>query len=147
MVLRGEGAEPEVLMVRRAGGAFAGSWYLVTGRTESSEAAWQTAVRELAEETGLVPDALYTAGVTDQFYNPVDDAIDVVALFVATVAAGAEITLNHENAEFRWTSLATAAETLEFRGQRAAADEVRRRFGHSAPPSWMRIAAYSPSSK
>ena len=65
MVLREGGAEPETLMVRRAGGVFAESWNLVTGRIELGEAAWQAAVRELYEETGLVPSALFTAGVTD----------------------------------------------------------------------------------
>ena len=69
----------------------------------------------------------------------------MVVLFVATVPTGSDVTLNHENGESRWISLADAAENLEFHGQRIAADEVCRRLIGSAPSNWMRITAYSSS--
>ncbi|HSJ54693.1 MAG TPA: NUDIX domain-containing protein, partial [Anaerolineae bacterium] len=44
-----------ILLLRRAGEHLPGLWSQVAGGIESGERGWQAALRELAEETGLVP--------------------------------------------------------------------------------------------
>ncbi len=46
----------EWLVVRRAPGrSDAGRWRMIGGKIEGGEAAWQAALRELAEEIGVAP--------------------------------------------------------------------------------------------
>ncbi|MDB5027501.1 MAG: hypothetical protein JWO66_1190, partial [Candidatus Eremiobacteraeota bacterium] len=61
-MLRGTGADVEVLLLRRSNGAFAGAWTFVMGGVEDGERATDAARRELVEETGLAPSAFFTAG-------------------------------------------------------------------------------------
>jgi hypothetical protein len=46
------------------------------------------------------------------------DAITMVPVFVGFVDAGAQVILNEEHSEFRWTSLTTALNMVPFAGQR-----------------------------
>jgi len=58
---RESAVNPEFLLLRRAPGTeYAGQWRMVGGKIESGEAAWETAHREVTEETGHAPDRLWT---------------------------------------------------------------------------------------
>ena len=62
--------EPEFLLLRRsADAAYAGQWRMVGGKIEPGEAAWQAALRELREETGLAPAALWSVPSANVFYE------------------------------------------------------------------------------
>lgn len=90
----------------------------MVGSIEEGETAWQTALRELDEETGLQPNALYSADTYEQFYEADRDAITIAPVFVAFVDNSATVTLNHEHSEYRWVSFAEAFEMVAFGGQR-----------------------------
>lgn len=138
-MLHGEGASAEVLLLRRAGGAFAGAWTFVMGGVEDGERATDAARRELFEETGLALTALFTAGELDAFYDPVRDRIVHVPFFVAHVAEG-DVALEVDvHDEHRWVSFAEAERMLEFSSQRRVLEEVRRAFVLRAPASWRTI--------
>jgi dATP pyrophosphohydrolase len=139
VVLEGRGDATQLLVIRRAGGAFAGAWTYVMGGVEPGERAPQTALRELAEETGLHADALYLAGAFDVFYDPRRDRIRNVAVFVARVATR-NVTVDDAHDAYRWVSFAEAAELLEFPSQRRLLDDVRRDFVERDPSSWRNIA-------
>jgi dATP pyrophosphohydrolase len=64
----------EVLLLKRTQ-TLVGEWCQVAGKIEEDETAWQTALRELDEETGLRPNALYSADTCEQFYEADRDAI------------------------------------------------------------------------
>jgi dATP pyrophosphohydrolase len=129
----------EVLLLRRASGAFAGAWTFVMGGVEDGERATDAAHRELLEETGLAAAALYTAGELDAFYDPVRDRIVHVPFFVAYVDPG-DVVLEHGvHDEHRWVAFEQAADLLEFASHRRVLDEIHRGFVARTPQPWRTI--------
>ncbi|MSP20789.1 MAG: NUDIX domain-containing protein [Alphaproteobacteria bacterium] len=144
-VLRGAGAAgTEVLLLRRAPGAYAGEWCLITGRMEAGEPAWRTAARETEEEAGVRLRALYSAGYCDSFYSPSSETLEVVPVFVGLVDPDAVITLNEENTGFRWVTIPEAIELVPFHGHRIALDAIARDFAARPPGEWRRVTQYRP---
>jgi len=139
-VLRPEGNSHAVLLLRRSGqGTLEGTWCQVAGAVQPGEKAWQTALRELREETGLVPRRLYSADVCEQFYDISQDRIEIVPVFVAFVDAGQEVSLNDEHTEYRWASFREAADLLPFSGQRAVLTLIRQEFVERKPNEHLQI--------
>jgi dATP pyrophosphohydrolase len=135
----GSGEHAEVLLLRRAGGAFAGAWTFVMGGVEDGERATDAARREILEETGCEATALFTAGELDAFYDPVRDRIVHVPFFVAYLADG-EVALEpgvHD--KHRWVTFAQAAELLEFASHRRVLDEIHREFFARPPRRWRTV--------
>ena len=64
IVARFEGATPSLLFLRRSGGRFAGQWWPDTGTLKPDESPLAGALRELAEETSLSPEAVYETGLS-----------------------------------------------------------------------------------
>jgi dATP pyrophosphohydrolase len=88
------------LLVRRSGGRFGGQWWPVAGTSRPDEPPHRTALRELREETGLVPVSLYKT----QLEAPHSEERGFLSIFVAFVEASAEVVLNYEHDDFRWLS-------------------------------------------
>ena len=134
-----QGNIAEVLLLRRAGGAFAGAWTFVMGGIEDGERAADAARRELIEETGLKATALFTAGELDAFYDPVRDRIVHVPFFVAYLSDG-NISLETDvHDEHRWVTFAQAAELLEFASHRRVLEDIDHAFVARTPQSWRTI--------
>lgn len=97
------------LFVRRSGGAYGGQWWPVTGTLESGESPLVGALRELEEETALVPDAVYSTGLTPRL----GESADTLEYFVVLVSPEASVRLNWEHDAFRWFSLAEAVAEID----------------------------------
>lgn len=132
-------SDPQVLLLRRAGSYLHGIWSYVAGHIEAGETGWQTAQRELGEETGLVPKALYATSFCEQFYMPGEDCIMLVPAFVAFADHHGEVRLNTEHSAFRWLSFDAALQELPFGSQRELFAHVRREFIERTPPQALRI--------
>ena len=78
------------------------TWQCVTGRIHDAETAWQAALRELDEETGLRPVEFYRVERVDSFYSPADDTVWICPQFLAIIDRAAEIRLSPEHDAFRW---------------------------------------------
>lgn len=122
----------EVLLMKRTQ-SLAGEWCQVAGKIEDGETAWQTALRELAEETALKPYAFYSADTCEQFYEAARDAITIAPVFVAFIDKTAEVVLNHEHSEFRWVSFEEAADMVAFGGQRRVLRWIEQEFIERKP--------------
>lgn len=138
VVLKASASGCEVLLLRRTG-TLKGEWCQVAGGLEHNETAWQAAMRELSEETGLVPERLFSADVCEQFYEPDRDAITLTPVFVAFVSDEQEVILNDEHDAFRWVSFQIAKTMVPFPGQRQILDHIEREFVAREPSSLLLI--------
>ncbi|MBI3829981.1 MAG: NUDIX domain-containing protein [Planctomycetes bacterium] len=110
-VLKKERGHAKHLLIRRAGKRLRGHWQMVAGKIEKRETAWQAALREIGEETGLKVRELYAADTLELFYSVREDLIDVTPVFVAVVDAKARVRLSDEHDAFAWLTAAQAAKT------------------------------------
>jgi dATP pyrophosphohydrolase len=116
----------ELLIIRRGPGRYMGdTWQLVSGGLEPGEEAWRAAVRELREETGLVPLEFYRLSTMTNFYRADNDSINTAPMFCALVDRGAVVVMNDESTAFEWIDVEQAAARLMWPGDRQALDEVR----------------------
>jgi dihydroneopterin triphosphate diphosphatase len=124
-VLREEGTRLECLVLRRAqGGRCPGSWEAVHGHIEAAERPPAAAMRELQEETGLVPLRLYNLSRVELFYQHRTDEVALVPVFVAFVADDAAVRLGPEHDGFEWLSLKDALRRLAWPRERRALEDV-----------------------
>ncbi len=124
-VVRPAGESHEFLQLLRAPGKYmGGTWQLVTGGIEEGETAWQTALRELKEETGLAPAEFFQLDVVNTFYIASFDTIFQSPMFCAIVPADAHVALNEEHTDYRWTQRESIAAALMWPGEKTAVAEL-----------------------
>jgi dATP pyrophosphohydrolase len=128
----------EILLLRRSD-TLAGIWMAAAGRVEAGEKGWEAAIREAAEETGLVPHTLYAVDQVEQFYNIARDRVIVLPVFLGLVERDAEVILNDEHDAWEWLSFDDAIERIEFGGQRQILRFIRAEFIERAPSPWLKV--------
>ena len=92
-------------------------WQGVAGKIEKGETASQAALRELKEETGLVPYKMFIADHVSSFYESYKDRINFVPVFGIEVHKR-QIILSDEHCEYKWVDFETAYKTLTWNGQK-----------------------------
>ncbi len=133
-VLRPEGATYEFLQLRRAAGDYmGGTWQSIYGGIEEGETAWQAALRELKEETGLAPVEFYQLDLVNTFYMAKEDAIWNCPCFCAIVDPDDTITLNAEHDAHRWLDPDEFLNALIWPGDRASHAEITREIIENGP--------------
>lgn len=125
LILRVIDDEAQVLLVKRAPGRYmADTWQLVTGGLEPGEEAWKAALREMREETGLVPFELYRLSTLTRFYRSDNDSLNTAPMFCALVTEGARAVPNDELTAVEWVNVYDARSWLMWPADREALDEV-----------------------
>jgi dATP pyrophosphohydrolase len=117
-----EDGAPAFLLLKRsqAEKLYPGLWQWVSGSVEAGESALDAARRELAEETSLRPEALWTVPHVSVFYDPSHDSVNLTPVFAARVAAGSVPALSDEHSEYLWCDYPSALAKLVWPGQREA---------------------------
>jgi len=121
--------EKQFLLIRRCGPLLHGTWQMVTGGIHEGEKAWECALREIQEETGLIPDRFYLADAVDTFYMKSIDKIVSVPNFVAFVDSPGKVRLApKEHDAFEWLPYEQALERLVFAEQKRVLTHVYHNF-------------------
>jgi dATP pyrophosphohydrolase len=136
-----DGAGHEFLLLRRAAGEYmAGAWAVVRGTREHGETAWAAALRELREETGLVPREFYQLDIVDVFYLAKGDTIWHCPGFCALVERDAQVVLNEEHDAVRWVSRERIELEVLWPGERVQIGELCRAILDDGPAkAYLRI--------
>ena len=92
-------------------------WQGVAGKIEDGEAASQTAIRELKEETDLAPYKMFVADHVSSFYESHFDRINLVPVFGIEVRSK-NIVLSEEHCEYKWLEFDKAYSRLTWNGQK-----------------------------
>ncbi|WP_425646968.1 NUDIX hydrolase [Agrobacterium leguminum] len=140
VVLRKIEGVPEVLLLRR-NHTLVGEWCQIAGSIEDGEKAWEAALREVTEETGLVCRQLYSADICEQFYEADRDAISMLPVFVGFVDSDSEVVLNEEHSAFCWVSFAEALSMVPFAGQRHVLRHIEAEFVHRKALDYLLLAS------
>ncbi len=110
--------EPRYLLLQRSPGQlYEGIWQGVTGKIQPGEKAWEAALRELREETGLRPLKMWTVDHVNFYYEAATDQLNGIPVFGVELAPG-EVVLSPEHQAHRWCSVEEAAELLLWDQQR-----------------------------
>lgn len=118
----------EFLLLKRAEKQiYPGLWQMVTGKIKANEKAYQTALREIKEETGLTPVQLWVAPTVNSFYEPKDEYICLLPVFAARVDSDV-IKISDEHTEYKWVDKNTAQKLLAWEGQRKAVQIIEDYF-------------------
>jgi len=102
-------------------------WQMVTGKIKEGEKAFQTALREIKEETELVPIQLWVAPTVNSFYEPRDEFICLIPVFAARVKSN-KVKISSEHTEYKWVNKQTAQKLLAWEGQRKAVQIIEDYF-------------------
>jgi dATP pyrophosphohydrolase len=125
VVRQAKNGDHEFLQLRRSVAEFmAGSWQIVRGKIEPGETAVQAALRELREETGLMPTEFYGLSSVETFFLAHLDTIMHVPVFCAIVDPIAPITLNEEHDAARWVPRTEMSAAISWASERAVLCEV-----------------------
>lgn len=115
----------EFLILKRSDHViYPGLWQMVNGKIKKGEKAYETALRELKEETGLVPIKLWTIPNVNLFYTPEKDSITILPVFAAKVKNNSKVVISHEHSEYKWLKPDKAKKKLAWPGQRKSVDLI-----------------------
>ena len=128
-IFRVAGNRLEFLLMKRAGHKiFPGVWQMVTGNINKQEKAYETALREIKEETGLTPAEFWVAPNVNSFYSADDDSVCIIPVFAANVPYSSSVILSGEHSEYKWLEKEEAKKLLAWKGQRDSVDIIDEYF-------------------
>lgn len=132
---------PEFLVLRRAvAEELGGTWQAVYGGIRENETAWEAALRELREETGLSPVTFYQTDSVHTFYVAREDVVYHCPCFAAEVAEDAVVRLNPEHDTCEWLPPGLAMVRYHWPGQRRIVQEILSEIiGHGGAREQLRI--------
>lgn len=114
-VFKKEIKHPLYLLLHRAGGEkiYPNIWQFITGSIEDKERAVDAAIREVIEETGIKPTAIWVVPCVLSFYDANSDTINVCPFFAAEVNENISVQLSSEHDNFGWFTYDEAIHRLE----------------------------------
>ncbi len=103
---------------------YPGLWQMVSGKIDEGEKAYEAALREIKEETNLVPKKFWTAPNINSFYYPEGDYISMLPVFAALVDKNSEVKISKEHTDYKWVEPEEAKRLLAWQGQRNSVEII-----------------------
>ena len=117
-----------LLLKRSEDQLYPGVWQMVSGKIDGIENAYETALRELKEETNLTPLKMWVAPKVNSFYSSQTDSICLVPVFAVQVNKDSKVIISNEHSEYKWVTPNEAKRLLAWYGQRKAVDLIEEYF-------------------
>jgi dihydroneopterin triphosphate diphosphatase len=102
-----------LILKRKDIGLFPSIWQMVSGTIEAGEKAYETAIREVKEETNLDVEKIFVVPAVSVFYYHERDTIENVPVFLCEVKNSA-VKLSDEHDEYKWTDIIDAKVKLNW---------------------------------
>jgi 8-oxo-dGTP pyrophosphatase MutT (NUDIX family) len=124
--IRHNGGDWRVLLLQRASdGKRPSSWETVYGKIDPREKPEKAAARELREETGLEPKALYNVTVSS-FYLHTTGTVQMCMTFAAFVPEDADVIIGEEHQRYEWLTVDEACERFTWPREAHALRDAQR---------------------
>ena len=124
-IFREQNGKLEFLLLKRSPEQYYPNlWQMVSGKIKESETAYNTALREIKEETNLSPEKFWVAPTVNSFYSPDKDYICLIPVFAAKVKYDYKVILSKEHVEYKWATPEQAKQMLAWDGQRKSVDII-----------------------
>lgn len=105
-------------------------WQMVSGKIKTDEKAFECALREIKEETGLTPDQLWVVPNVNSLYSAENDSITILPVFAAKIKFESQIQLSEEHVAYKWLSSDEAKMQLAWEGQRKSVEIINDYFAN-----------------
>lgn len=96
---------------------YPGKWQMITGGIEDNEPTKEAIIRELREETGLLPKHIFIVPRVNMFYLQFHDAVCLTPVFLAFVNSD-KVTISNEHTEYKWVSYEEALDLIHWENQK-----------------------------
>ena len=124
-VFRINKGELEFLLLKRSEKEiYPGLWQMVSGSIHEGEKAYQTALREILEETNLKATKIWVVPNVNSFYSPEKNYISLLPVFAVKVNPNSKVQISDEHTEYKWVRKEKAKKMLAWVGQRKSVDII-----------------------
>ena len=127
------------LIIKRREPYHSYDWQMVSGTLEKGETPIQAALREIKEETGLIPDRFYSADDVEVFYDFRENRMILVPVFAGFVDTEQKVVLSEEHIDFKWITADEADHFLIFNHQKKMLRKIKEQFVNNEPNEFLRI--------
>lgn len=128
-IIKIEDGKIKFLLLKRAKNQiYPNIWQMVTGKIRKNENAVKTALRELKEETSLIPKELYVVPIVNSLYLYNSDEVIFIPVFLAVVDGNSDVKISDEHSEFRWVTASYAKKMVNWEGQKKAIEIIEKYF-------------------
>lgn len=117
-----------LLFKRSANRIYPGIWQMVSGHIDPEEKAYETALRETIEESGVRPQKMWVVPNVNHFYSHENDSISYVPVFAALLRKDDKIVMSEEHCDLKWVSPEQAKLLLAWPGQKHSIDIITEYF-------------------
>ena len=117
-----------LLLKRSEKEIYPGLWQMVSGSIHDGEMAYQTALREILEETNLKPKMIWVVPNVNSFYSPEKNYISLLPVFAVKVDPNSKVRISNEHTEYKWVNKNKAKKMLAWVGQHKSVDIIHDYF-------------------
>ncbi|MGR9050553.1 NUDIX hydrolase [Halobacillus faecis] len=129
----------KVLLLKRDTSVLRDVWCYIGGGIEEGEKAWEAALREVKEETGITDLSLYSSNQFDQIYSPKENYIYIAPVFVGYVDESQKVNINYEHSDYKWVPFKESMDTVSIPGNEEVLLSIEKHLVHRPPLHDLRV--------